>query len=246
METNELEYNDFLALKWKKIPKPLSKEKGKALLTGMIGASGMPVYANTLSTGLSSRRVKEALFWEWGVYDIKSAIHIIDWLKTEGSRELYRKYYPFIGDSITPQECRQKAIRTYSSESCREFIIHPFTYSVYSLYHSMEKMKQHPDFAFTKYNLPSDIIAWDMSRLILLVRLCFDYGYLNEEEAWEHIMDADERIWKRYGSMKQFFMGCLAGCAFCHYGEQGKFEECLSLIERWYALYASELVIVEL
>lgn len=236
MNANELRYNDFLGLKWKKVADPLPEERFKAILTGMIGAGKIPIYANTLTTGLSSRKVKEALFREWGIYDIQTARRIIGWLRTEGSRELYRKYYPFIGSSVTARECRQKAVRHYSSDACHEYIIHPFTYSIYLLYRSMEEMQGHPDFAFTPDNLPSDIIAWDMSRLIWLARLCFDCGYLNEEEAWDYIMDAGRHIRKHYGSMKRFFMGCLAGCAFCHYGEQEKFGECLSLAEKWFRI----------
>lgn len=233
MRTNKLEYNDFLELKWKNTAAPLSEEKARALLTGMAGAGKIPAYANTLTTGLSSRRVKEALFREWGVHDIESSRHILGWLETEGSRELYRRYRPFISSSATAQECRRKAVLAYSEEACHEYIILPFACSVHSLYHCMEKMGRHPEFAFTADTLPSDILAWDMSRLILFVRLCLDCGYMGEQEAWEHILRAGGRIWRPDVSVRRFLMECLAGCAFCHYGDGQRFEECLSLAEKW-------------
>ena len=59
-----MEYNDFLELKWKNTTAPLLEEKARALLTGMAGAGKIPAYANTLTTGLSSRKEKKALFRE--------------------------------------------------------------------------------------------------------------------------------------------------------------------------------------
>lgn len=130
-----------------------------------------------------------------------------------------------------------------SEEACHEYIILPFACSVHSLYHCMEKMGRHPEFAFTAGTLPSDILAWDMSRLILLVRLCLDCGYMSEQEAWEHILLAGGRIWRPDVSVWRFLMECLAGCAFCHYGDGQRFEECLSLAEKW-SLFHNEASIV--
>lgn len=244
MNANELRYNDFLELKWKKVADPLPEERFKAILTGMIGAGKIPIYANTLTTGLSSRKVKEALFREWGIYDIQTARQIIGWLRTEGSRELYRKYYPFIGSSATARECRQKAISTHSESVCYEYIIHPYTHSIHALYDCLRNSKLYPDLAFTKSNLPANIIAWDMSRLIWLARLCFDGGYISESKAWDYILDADSRIWKHYRDMERFFMGCLTGAAF-YYGLQPGFEDCLLLVRKWNALY-EKLILIEL
>lgn len=235
MDANELRYDDSLGLNRKKAAAPLPEDRSKALLVGMIGAGKMPIYANTLTTGLSFRKVRETLFWEWGIHDIKTARQIIEWSGMEGSRELYRKYYPFIGSSATAGECRRKAVLSYSPDAYHKYIIHPFTHSIHSLYRSMDMMQGHPDFAFTPDNLPPDIIAWDMARLIWLVRLCFDCGYLDGEDAWDHILDADRRIWKHYGNIRQFFMGCLAGCAFL-YGGQKDFTVRLALMEKWLLL----------
>lgn len=54
-----------------------------------------------------------------------------------------------------------------------------------------------------------------MSRLIQLVRLCLDCGYMSEQEAWEHILRAGGRIWRPNVSVRRFLMECLSLAEKC-------------------------------
>lgn len=238
---NELFFNDYLGFKVNSRKTMLPENRTGSLLTGMIGAGEIPVYADCLSTGLPSRISMETMFREWAIRNKEEAVRIIAWLEAEGCRELYRKYYPFIDPGISPSECKQRTAEKYTDGSCRESIIYPFSHSIHSLYSCMKFMENHPDFAFTRNNLPSTVIAWDMSRLILLVRLCFDCGYLTERQAWEHIIEADRRAWKNYIGIQGFFMGCLSGCAFSN-GRNEKFDNCLRTVEKWAWLYSNSIV----
>ena len=100
---NELFFNDYLGFKVNSRKTMLPENRTGSLLTGMIGAGEIPVYADCLSTGLPSRISMETMFREWAIRNKEEAVRIIAWLKAEGCRELYRKYYPF----IETEDCRK-------------------------------------------------------------------------------------------------------------------------------------------
>ena len=71
---------------------------------------------------------------------------------------------------------------------------------------------------FIKLKQPADlyqqsIAAWDMGRLVLVTRCCFDAGYISDEEAWHYIFNARHLSQKAYISWKDFASGYVIGRA---------------------------------
>lgn len=58
------------------------------------------------------------------------------------------------------------------------------------------------------------LVAWDQVRRINLAGWGFLAGYLTEEEAWDHIIPAAQRIQKAYPSWEAFARGYMVGTAF--------------------------------
>ena len=57
------------------------------------------------------------------------------------------------------------------------------------------------------------IDAWDMGRLVLVTRCCFDAGYISDEEAWRYIFNARSLSQKVYTSWEEFASGYVIGRA---------------------------------
>ena len=57
------------------------------------------------------------------------------------------------------------------------------------------------------------ILAWDMGRLVLVTRCCFDAGYISDEEAWRYILNARQTSKEQYTSWDDFASGYVIGRA---------------------------------
>lgn len=71
---------------------------------------------------------------------------------------------------------------------------------------------------FIKLKQPADlyqqsIAAWDMGRLVLVTRCCFDAGYISDEEAWHYIFNARHLSQESYISWEDFASGYVIGRA---------------------------------
>lgn len=58
------------------------------------------------------------------------------------------------------------------------------------------------------------LVAWDQSRCINVAGWGFLAGYITEEEAWDHIIPAAQKIQKAYGSWAEYGRGYMVGTAF--------------------------------
>ena len=57
------------------------------------------------------------------------------------------------------------------------------------------------------------ITAWDMGRLVMVTRSCYDCSYINEEEAWAYIEDAHKACKEEYPDWNEFAKGYIFGRA---------------------------------
>lgn len=77
-----------------------------------------------------------------------------------------------------------------------------FSYGIYM--HSM-------GFSFLYPALMAAFIAWDMGRLVLIARCCFECGYITEEKAWCYMEEAHKKCCAVYGDWKEFAAGYVIG-----------------------------------
>ena len=57
------------------------------------------------------------------------------------------------------------------------------------------------------------ITAWDMGRLVMVTRSCYDCDYINEEEAWAYIENAHKACKEEYPDWNEFAKGYIFGRA---------------------------------
>ena len=57
------------------------------------------------------------------------------------------------------------------------------------------------------------IVAWDMGRLVMVTRSCYDSGYIDEEEAWKYIENAYKACKEVYADWDEFAKGYVFGRA---------------------------------
>lgn len=55
------------------------------------------------------------------------------------------------------------------------------------------------------------VLAWDMGRLVLIARCCFECGYITEEKAWCYMEEAHKKCCAVYGDWKEFAAGYVIG-----------------------------------
>lgn len=55
------------------------------------------------------------------------------------------------------------------------------------------------------------VLAWDMGRLVLIARCCFECGYITEEKAWCYMEEAHKKCCAVYSDWKEFAAGYVIG-----------------------------------
>ncbi|MDR1976087.1 MAG: DUF1266 domain-containing protein [Campylobacteraceae bacterium] len=176
----------------------------RALFVGLINSEQITAYADSLTTGLPKDRVFQGLTEAWDIYDVKSAREIIEWLRQAGHRAYYDEIYPLLKSS--DQEKRNRLIEEKFGECAPEAIEFAD-----NLAGCIASRGDNGFAAFNDENMKKGILAWDLGRLVVIARLCFDAGYIDEKTAWEVIRSAYEAAAKRYPNWKEFAISYLIG-----------------------------------
>lgn len=188
------------------IPQNLTSEQFAAINIGAINAEQTEYFCDSLPTGSDVDEIRDNLSNYYDISDRVSALETLDWLYTNG----HRVYFDAIKDMMSGRDTQINAacldmedaevvsrIREYCSnlqEAVDELVQEKF-------------LKQQADLA--QYS----ILAWDMGRLVLVTRCCFDAGYISEEEAWHYIFNARQASKKQYATWNEFAGGYIIGRA---------------------------------
>lgn len=181
--------------------KVLAPEKYIALNVGAINAEQVMYYCDSIKTGADIVEIKKNCADYYGIVNREIALETLDWLKNRGHRIFYEAIKEFasgrssaIDDRILEEDEKSK---TYSY--------------INNLKDSIGSLKEH-GFIENRANLSSlSIVAWDMGRLILLSRCCYECGYLDEEETWDYIMSGNEKCKEHYLNWKELATGYIVG-----------------------------------
>jgi hypothetical protein len=65
--------------------------------------------------------------------------------------------------------------------------------------------------AFNETNIKKGILAWDLGRLIIIARMCYDIGYIDEKTAWGVITNAYEMAVKEFKDWREVAVSYLIG-----------------------------------
>jgi hypothetical protein len=175
-----------------------------ALFIGLINSEQVTAYTDSLTTGLPKDRVFQGLSEAWGIYNGEGACETIEWLQKEGHRAYYDEIYPLLKTS--DQEKRNKLIEEKFGENTPKAIGFAD-----NLAECIASRGDNNFVAFNDENMKKGILAWDLGRLVVIARLCFDAGYIDEKAAWGVIRNAYEIAIKNYSNWKDFAVSYLIG-----------------------------------
>lgn len=188
------------------IPQNLTPEQFAAINIGAINAEQTMYFCDSLPTGSDADEIRDNLSNYYDISDRDSALETLEWFYSSG----HRVYFDIIKDFISGRVSQidpanldldddeaESRIQEYCSnlqESLDELIQENF-------------LKQQEDLA------QCSILAWDMGRMVLVTRCCFDSGYISYEEAWRYIFNARQASKKQYTSWSEFASGYVIGRA---------------------------------
>lgn len=182
----------------------LSWEQYAALNIGAINAEQNCYYYNCLETEPDKTDVINRLSDYYGIEDRDSAIETLDWLLHRGHHVYFEAIRPIITNSssefnvdVLLEEEKDRSLMEYVS----------------NIKESLETLvDEHVIQGASEFkNISVD--AWDLGRLVLVTRCCYDSQYISEEEAWQYIMSAYEKSRELYHNWGEFAKGYIVGRA---------------------------------
>lgn len=187
------------------IPQNLSKDQFTAINIGAVNAEQTGYFCDSLSTGSKVAEIKENLSNYYDITDRETALETLEWLFTSG----HRAYFDLIKGAVSDQEPQ------IDDSGLNEDDIARIKQYGSNLQESIGTLM---GYEFINLNQPADlyqqsIAAWDMGRLVLVTRCCFDAGYISDEEAWRYIFNAHQLSQKSYSSWEDFASGYVIGRA---------------------------------
>lgn len=187
------------------IPQNLSKDQFAAINIGAVNAEQTGYFCDSLSTGAGVADIKQNLSNYYDIMDRETALETLEWLFTSG----HRVYFDAIKGAVSGRETQIDG-----SGLDQDDIVRLEEYAS-NLQESIGTLMAYD---FIKLRQPADlyqrsVAAWDMGRLVLVTRCCFDAGYISDEEAWHYIFGARQLSQKAYRSWEDFASGYVIGRA---------------------------------
>lgn len=187
---------------------PLTPNDFVALNIGAINAEQTSSYCDSLETGVDVQDTKNNLAGYYQIYNHESAIETLTWLRDRGHRVYFDAISGFcankdaaINDSILTDEEKQRTV-DYAA-NIRDTTA---TLTKEGFLNRIEELDQ------------QSILGWDMGRLVLVTRCCYDASYITKEEAWEFINYAYDECKNVYDTWNDLAKGYMIGRAMA-FGE---------------------------
>ena len=162
----------------------LTAEQYKKVSLGAIYSEQQTAYINSLETGMAKGDLREILENWWGISNRGEALETLSYLSVKG----FRFYLPTVFKAYnSPQAAQSDMILSQFAE--REDVEKAFS-QLKHLAETMDELTAGGIITGKNDILKYGTIGWDCGRLVFVTRLCFDAGYINEQEAWAHIDSA--------------------------------------------------------
>lgn len=187
------------------VPQNLTEEQFSAINIGAINAEQTGYFCDSLSTGARATDIKENLSDYYDITDRESALDTLEWLLNSG----HRRYFDLIKGIVSGQTAQGSTDELDQDDIARieEYSSNLQESSDHLISCGFGRLKQ-PDDLFQQ-----SVAAWDMGRLVLVTRCCFDVGYITDEEAWQYIFNARRISQETYTSWEDFACGYVIGRA---------------------------------
>lgn len=180
----------------------LTEERLAALSVGAINSEQTCYYCDSLATGEKDYEIRDNLEEYYGVTDSQTAEETLEWLLHEGHRIYYDAVMALAAGENIPgldawDEEEKDRLREYFSNLQESF-----------------QVLIEEDFLEEDTDLGElSILAWDMGRLVMVTRSCYDCGYIDEAVAWKYIEQALKLCREAYGSWQELAQGYVVGRA---------------------------------
>lgn len=155
----------------------------KALKVGSIFANELKFDTNRLSTGWNQDKAAYYLQSYWKIKDKSLALNLLHYIENEGERAAYNIILPSFLAAESKDERRRLLEEHYIA------IDRLIRYSD-NLSDCLPFLRENKIFLFDPEDFKRGTAAWDIALLITITRISYDAGYVNEEEAWQHIENA--------------------------------------------------------
>lgn len=191
--------------KYRKNPEPenLSRERLAALNVGAINSEQTCYFCDSLTTGEQKSEIQGNLANFYGIVDHDSAIDTLDWMLNRGHRVFFDIIKNVYSDSS--KNIDYSALDENERESCEEYRS--------NLQDAIPTLSTNGYYKNESEIAGISIVAWDMGRLVMVTRSCYDCTYISKEEAWSYIEKAHEASKQAYPDWKEFAKGYVFGRA---------------------------------
>ena len=181
--------------------RPLPPERLAALNVGAINSEQTGYFCDSLTTGCEVDVLKENLADYYGITDRDSAAETLDWLRDRGHRFLFDAFKAiYRGEGI---DCA--AMTQDEMESSQEYFM--------NLQYALAMLAEYGYFSDVTELPQISVLAWDLGRMVMVTRCCFDCGYLSEGEAWAYIDGALAACREAYDDWEALARGYVFGRA---------------------------------
>ncbi|MCG8453114.1 MAG: DUF1266 domain-containing protein [Spirochaetales bacterium] len=177
----------------------IDEDQYRALSVGAIHGEQITAYVNSLETGINTKRLSKMLRKWWDIHNREDAISVINWLISEGHREVY----PLILEALKTNNPK-KVFCSLGKEHRNE--INEFYENI-----NNSKKELNETLEISEKDLDNGILGWDVSRIVLLARTCFDCGFFSKEEAWKILGIANNLAHEKFSSWRELSNSVLIG-----------------------------------
>lgn len=179
----------------------LTSKQYAALNVGAINAEQTMYFCDSLVTGVSKNKIYSQLSNYYGIVDRDTALDVLEWLSTRGHRVCFEAIKQCVADKSTAID---EAILTEDEKVKSYEYIQNLNDTIEALVKD-QRIRQKAD--LSKHS----IVAWDMGRLVLVTRCCYEAAYISEEEAWKYINKAYQECRDTYRDWKGVADGYIIG-----------------------------------
>lgn len=179
----------------------LSSKQYASLNVGAINAEQVSFFCDSLETGADKQNLQQQLSQSYDISNRDTAIETLDWLRDRG----HRVYFDAIKDLVAGQAAGINEANLNEDEKTRTYqYIQNLTEAIKEL--TEEKYILNKGDLSTK-----SVVSWDVGRLVMITRSCYEMGYITEEEAWAYIDQAYDKCQATYSDWKDAAAGYIIG-----------------------------------
>ncbi len=183
----------------------LSEIEQRALNVGAIFGEQTSCYIDTLETGAQPKRLRNLLRKWWEINNNNEAMETLHWLSEDGHRAFYNKIFPIISQEsgVDWETTLKTSFQDEDQLKAVQFIR--------NLAETMPDLMQKDKIDAKSFD--KGILAWDMGRLVIISRMCYDLQFISKDEAWNFINIAFNECQMNFKNWKELADSYIIGRA---------------------------------